>query len=136
MANWFHFALAITPMMLLASATTWDAPAFAAPSTPPRCSGQWHRVPAPDPDPDGVASLDDIAVITSDDAWAVGGAEEVYGGDYRTLAMHWDGATWAIVPTPSGAGDRLLTDVDALSTNDVWAVGGGGGTILRWMGRP
>ena len=44
-------------------------------------------------------------------------------GPYETLAMHWDGTQWAIVPTPNpGAGGQLLA-VSAVAANDVWAVG-------------
>src|SRR6266853_1864674 len=42
----------------------------------------------------------------------------------RTLAEHWNGSAWAIVPTPNPSsffGD--LNGVAAISTNDVWAVG-------------
>ena len=40
----------------------------------------------------------------------------------KTLTLHWDGNTWSIVPSPSLDSDILFA-VDALASNDVWAVG-------------
>jgi hypothetical protein len=40
----------------------------------------------------------------------------------RSLTMHWDGATWSIVPSPA-VGNDILYAVDAISSNDVWAIG-------------
>jgi hypothetical protein len=37
--------------------------------------------------------------------------------------MHWDGRTWAVVPTPKLAADIYLNDVSVVSPTDVWAVG-------------
>ena len=46
------------------------------------------------------------------------------GSWIRTLVLHWDGTEWSIVPSPNvGIEGNLLTDITALSTNDVWAVG-------------
>jgi len=67
------------------------------------------------------AWLLNVAAIAPADAWAVG-YRPTEGGD-RTLAMHWDGALWRVVPVPDfPLGGRLL-DVSALSSADVWAVG-------------
>jgi hypothetical protein len=45
-------------------------------------------------------------------------------------------ATWSVVPTPdAGTGPNILIGVDALSTNDAWAVGRADGPIVaRWNG--
>ena len=67
-------------------------------------------------------TLRDVAVAAPDDAWAVGW--RIAGSHYRTLAQHWDGSTWSVVPTPGlGSGDAVLTGVAALSSQDVWSVG-------------
>jgi hypothetical protein len=39
-----------------------------------------------------------------------------------TLTLHWNGAAWSIVPSPI-FNDDLLFAVDAIASNDVWAVG-------------
>src|SRR5262245_902375 len=77
-----------------------------------------------------------VAAITSNDVWAVGG----YGNlttQAQQLIQHWDGKNWTVASTPT-----LLTTynelqgVSALSTNDVWVVGGGDGQglIEHWDG--
>ncbi len=50
--------------------------------------------------------------------------------------MHWDGAAWTITPTANPApGANQLKKVIALSTNDVWSVGGHGQSYtLHWNG--
>jgi hypothetical protein len=67
-----------------------------------------------------------------DDAWAVGmqyGAEWVdqYGDrnvGYDTFTMHWDGATWTVVPSPNAAPrHNFVESVLALSSTDAWVAG-------------
>jgi hypothetical protein len=55
----------------------------------------------------------------------VGGASSGNAPDQTTLVLHWDGAAWGIVPSPSPgtAGHNELEAVSASSANDVWAVG-------------
>ena len=37
---------------------------------------------------------------------------------------HWNGTSWAIVPSPNmGTGNNHLNGVAAVSASDVWAVG-------------
>jgi len=71
----------------------------------------------------GDAFLLGASADASDDAWAVGfaGPENATS---RTLVLHWDGASWKKVPSPSaGSGANQLNGVAALAPNDVWAVG-------------
>jgi hypothetical protein len=57
----------------------------------------------------------------ANDAWAVGFNDPDV---IRTLARHWDGATWKSVATPNvGDGTNKVNAVLALAPNDVWAVG-------------
>jgi hypothetical protein len=77
------------------------------------------------------AQLEAVAVISTSDVWAVGGA----GG--RTLVEHWDGTAWRIVSSPNGpGGSGELSSVSAFAANDVWAVGTSGGKTLaeHWDG--
>jgi hypothetical protein len=57
------------------------------------------------------------------DVWAVGD-QEGSDGRFETLAEHFDGHAWSVVPTPDpgGAGNHLY-GVDAVSPDNVWAVG-------------
>ena len=41
-----------------------------------------------------------------------------------TLILHWDGASWSVVPSPNvGSLGNHLEGVAAVSADDVWAVG-------------
>jgi hypothetical protein len=81
------------------------------------CPSRWTIVPSPN---DGESLLFSVKAISSNDVWAVGERH----GIGRTLAEHWDGASWTIVPTvnPSDAAN-VLQAVDGVATDDVWAVG-------------
>jgi hypothetical protein len=75
----------------------------------------------------------DAAAPGSSDVWAVGVKATTTSND--TLAVHWNGTSWAAVATPNPSpecqdGDILwagqsLNGVAGVSSNDVWAVGGG-----------
>jgi len=70
--------------------------------------------------------LEDVATLGPSDAWAVGWSGSSGSLDDVNVAMHWDGQSWSIVPTPQPGGsefpDRLLA-VDGIASNDVWATG-------------
>jgi hypothetical protein len=82
------------------------------------------------------------AALSTHDVWVVGdqeGADRQFG----TLAEHWDGTAWSVVPTPdpSATGNHLYA-VDAVSSDDVWAVGQqlgaqapDQGLVEHWNGR-
>jgi hypothetical protein len=103
----------------------------------------WSVVPSPGPDNRSV--LHGVAAVSADDVWAVG----YYGppplGSKQTLAEHWDGSSWTIVPTPDFPDDSLsyLQGVAALSAGDVWAVGyyrrtanaGSQTLVVHWDGK-
>jgi hypothetical protein len=57
------------------------------------------------------------------DVWVVG-TQQASGGGFETLAEHWDGTSWSVVPTGDpGSNDNLLYGVVAVSPGDAWAVG-------------
>src|SRR5919112_461567 len=85
------------------------------------CGPSWSTVPS-------AAELQTpraIAANAPDDIWAVGnkGVDDL-DSIPKAGAEHWDGTSWTMVPTPN-AGDRenAFNGADALSTNEVWAVG-------------
>lgn len=101
----------------------------------------WELVDAPDPNvqadwPGGGSSdLRDVADISPDDVWAVGG-----GGNYG-LTEHWDGTRWLVVPSPKvNLVNTTLVAVDGTGPSDAWTVGSGGERggiapiIERWDG--
>jgi hypothetical protein len=65
-------------------------------------------------------SLYGITALSSGDAWVVG---HTYALE-RTLVDHWDGRAWTRQHTPNiGDSSNHLFEVDAISPDDVWAVG-------------
>jgi hypothetical protein len=80
--------------------------------------------------------LKGVASLSSNDVWAVGFYTDNAAGTFNTLAMHWNGSAWTITPTPNpSSSTNQLKKVVALTTNDVWAVGGHGRSYtLRWNG--
>jgi hypothetical protein len=88
----------------------------------------WSVSPVPKL-PRAAAALNGVSADGPDDVWAVGDTVNSEGVDARTLALHWNGAAWAVVPTPNfsvtpGSGS-ILNSVVALSPVDAWAVGQG-----------
>jgi hypothetical protein len=85
----------------------------------------WQRTPVP-----RVPGLEISSISASgpSDAWLVGsrhGARLPANSiGSHTLAMHWDGGRWSIVPTPN-VDHRYngLSSVLALSPSDVWTIG-------------
>jgi hypothetical protein len=64
-----------------------------------------------------------IAAIASNDIWVVGSTKDTAHA-IRTGAEHWNGSSWSQVPAPDvGTGANQLNGVDALTSNNVWAVG-------------
>lgn len=66
-----------------------------------------------------------VTALANDDVWAVGQrSETVSPYYYKTLVEHWDGTAWSVVPSPNGSPQNSqLLGVDAVSPNDIWAVG-------------
>jgi hypothetical protein len=83
----------------------------------------WNLVPSPNIGGAGAQNwLTAVTALAADDAWAVG--YRFVNGIGRTLTMHWDGATWSIVPSPNaGTIQDFLYGVSAAGPKDVWAVG-------------
>ena len=78
------------------------------------------------------------SALSASDIWAVGAAVNMTPDHVNfTLAAHWDGSGWSVIQSPDGYEYDVLLAVTALSTNDVWAVGGVEGEdalIEHWDG--
>jgi hypothetical protein len=83
----------------------------------------WSVVPSPSPG-SYTNGLGGMTAVSASDVWAVGGYQNFQGNFVlRTLAEHWDGKNWKVVPTPDVSSlGNILFDVSAIGT-DVWAVG-------------
>jgi hypothetical protein len=64
------------------------------------------------------------AAIAANDVWAVGDINS--GAGFTTLAEHFDGTSWSVVPTASLKKGGFFEGVAKVASNDVWAVGGEG----------
>ncbi len=107
---------------------TANSTVTSTPTSTPACGLYWHVVPSGD-GPAG-SELRDMAVLSTDDIWAVG----ITSGPNTSLIMHWDGANWSVV---SNFLPVILNSVEAISPNDVWAVGQGDAgftLIMHWDG--
>jgi hypothetical protein len=75
-------------------------------------------------------SLTGAAAIAAKDIWAVGGIFTSSG--QQTLAEHFNGTSWSVVPTPSPTSNSFFSGVAAAASYDVWAVGNS--LIEHWNG--
>ncbi|HEX9354712.1 MAG TPA: hypothetical protein VF933_12975 [Streptosporangiaceae bacterium] len=103
---------------------------------------RWRRVPSPTPGGSASAArLWGVAALSRRDIWAVG----QQGSDVtQTLAEHWNGHRWKVVPSPNPVGPPIHSElyaVAAVSHTSVWAVGccspgksGTGALIEHWNG--
>lgn len=105
----------------------------------------WTIIPSSNPGTGSTAQnyLSQLAGVSANDLWAVG-QYEASSGPFLTLAEHWDGTAWSVVPTPNISGQNsVLLGVAGVASNDMWAVGdsytGGGSSttatlIEHWNG--
>lgn len=100
---------------------------------------EWELVASPNA---GSATnrLDAVDALSPDAAWAVGRAWS--GAADVPIALQWDGGSWALLPSPSDVPEGAFLGVEAITTDEVWAVGYTGdpelGTeralAVRWNG--
>jgi hypothetical protein len=88
----------------------------------------WSRQAVP-----AAGGLTAVAASSASNAWAVG---DTLAG--KTVTLHWNGAAWKRVPSPSPAG-AALGGVATTSAHDAWAVGQYGTStvhalLLHWNG--
>jgi hypothetical protein len=79
---------------------------------------------ADNPQPGSVRDmLFGASALSPSDVWAVGD-QKGRSGKFETLAEHWDGSGWTVIPTPDpGSNGNHLYAVDAVRSDDVWAAG-------------
>jgi hypothetical protein len=93
----------------------------------------WTQV-RPAPALDG--AFNSVAMVSSDDVWAVGEYVAPGGSGFpEIMTQHWDGSTWTQVVAGRLGGFSTFQAVSALSSSDVWAVGTNGQAVAEhWDG--
>jgi hypothetical protein len=96
---------------------------------------KWSPVATPDPDGTGggaVNELTDVTCTSLASCWAVGqfGTTSDNAGVIVNQALHWNGRTWSLVPTPDPSGlangdSNFLNGIRCASAASCWAVGYG-----------
>lgn len=83
----------------------------------------------------GYNFLSGVTAIAPTDVWAVG-YYLTATFESRPLIQHWNGIRWSVIASPNpGAGEYRLSAVTAVSSTDVWAVGGGPRPLIEhWNG--
>jgi hypothetical protein len=83
----------------------------------------WSVVAVPAPSGKVTSALNAVGGSASNDVWALGWWQGD-SGPVHTLAEHWNGAAWKIVPsrTPHVGGDQF-TSVAVFSRINAWAIG-------------
>jgi hypothetical protein len=71
------------------------------------------------------STLTAVTGTSKTDEWAIGDtAINASRSSYVTLAEHWDGKKWSVVPTPNAnSGDNVFNAAVSVAPNDVWAIG-------------
>jgi len=87
------------------------------------CGPSWSTVPSAK----GLRDARALAPVASNDIWIVG-SRTVGSVANATGAQHWDGDSWTLVSTPYSRNGKTFTEsalngADALSSNNIWAVG-------------
>jgi hypothetical protein len=100
----------------------------------------WHIVPSPDPGTE-TNVLSQVAACGPDDIWATG-RQSPSLTPVRTLAEHWNGQRWRVVPTPDDptADFNLVESLAVRSPADAWAAvategNTNGDFFTRWNGK-
>lgn len=105
----------------------------------------WTQSETPLTPPGGTgATIRDLMSFGPSDVWAVGSrvASEYGSTDEVSLALHWDGSAWTELPHAAIVDEHQgFRAIGGTGTDNLWAVGGRGGTaakdhsyVARWDG--
>jgi hypothetical protein len=102
-----------------------------------RQGGPWSETALDDPHVTGrdvpQPQFNGITALSANDVWAVGIVWPLANGESGTLAAHWDGNSWRVVPTANSPACDCgsLEGVAAVAPDDIWAVGSLGHDTYR-----
>ena len=85
----------------------------------------WSVRPTTMPNGSGNSYFEGVDAASSTDVWAVGYSVASSDQTGLTMAQHWNGKKWRLVPTPNpeGSSVSILSSVTEVAPDDVWAVG-------------
>ena len=87
----------------------------------------WSVVSTPDVAGAAGAILKNVNCLSSTNCWAVGETTDATGNGVGSIALHWDGTSWTLVPTaPTGQAYEQLNDIACVVADNCWAVGAAG----------
>ena len=115
--------------------TTAAAGTRAANAQAPPCQS-WTSTLPPSPGA-GDNQFFGVTALSACNVWAVGAYRATASGPLLSLAEHWNGTAWKVVPTPDpGTSTNFLRAVSAFSPSDIWAVGHADDSTLtlHWNG--
>jgi len=124
------------PLATAALLTTPGAAGIAAAGAQAPSCQAWTTTLPPSPGA-GDNEFFGVSALSACDVWAVGNYRAVANGPLLSLAEHWNGTAWKVVPTPNpGTSTNFLRAVSAFSASNVWAVGHADNStlILHWNG--
>lgn len=131
--RWLHWSVGtLVVIAALAGAVAPIGTVAAQPAPPPaspvsKVTGTWQLISSPNAGSTTTNNiLEGVTTLSASDAWAVGydWATNPYQMN-ETLAEHWNGTNWTIETTQNpGTDSDQFNAVAAISSDDVWAVGG------------
>jgi hypothetical protein len=82
----------------------------------------WSTVPSVNKG-QATQGLADVSAVSADDVWAAGTVDAGQPFPGQTLVLHWDGAAWSVVASPSPSSGDIVTGIAGFSPSEAWMVG-------------
>ncbi|MDQ3706455.1 MAG: S-layer homology domain-containing protein [Chloroflexota bacterium] len=104
----------------------------------PSCGPYWRTVSSPNVQGDNQVYMDDVAIISPNDIWAIGESGSSRWGE-RLHILHWDGHAWSTAQAPAMNFRQIFPrSISASASDNVWVVGGQSGLgtpfLMKWNG--
>ncbi|MDQ5824581.1 MAG: S-layer homology domain-containing protein [Chloroflexota bacterium] len=104
----------------------------------PSCGTYWRTVSSPNVQGDTEVYMDDVAIISPNDVWAIGESGQSRWGE-RLHILHWNGTQWSTSTPPAmNIWQIFPRSISASASNNVWVVGRYGGQpfhfLMKWDG--
>jgi hypothetical protein len=114
----------LTAITAISASNIWAVGGIAQPSVEHWNGVRWSVVRSPNPGTNsGENVLNSVTAVAANNVWAVGYYASATN-PYQTLIEHWNGKIWSVVASPNVPDTHdYLTSVQAVSANDIWAVG-------------